>query len=223
VQPTKPRQGDRRELNATKHGILSRHAVLPWEDRAEFDALLASLVSDHMPCGAAECHLVEEMAVIIWRKHRVVLAESASHRAGLQRGLEWDHQRLVRRALPHLRLGISRVDDPKAAVAASPGGSEAELEQLIADQAGTKEAVEILKAGNPKAYEKALAALTDDIRDWWHQALFEGAMARALAEEAGRGSNDQGEEEFCRPDGGSLQQYLEQDVSDWLQTRRQEI
>jgi hypothetical protein len=101
---TKPRQGDRRELNATKLGILSRHAVLPWEDRAEFDALLASLVSDHMPWGAAEHHLVEEMAVIIWRKQRVVLAETASHRAGLQRGLEWDHQRLVRRALPHLRV-----------------------------------------------------------------------------------------------------------------------
>jgi hypothetical protein len=96
-----------------------------------------------MPCGAAEYHLVEELAVIMWRKQRVVLAETASHRAGLQRGLEWDHQRLVRRTLPHLRLGISRVDDPKAAVAASPGGSEAELEQLIADQAGTKEAVEI--------------------------------------------------------------------------------
>jgi hypothetical protein len=147
---TKPRQGNRRELNATKHGILSRHAVF-WEDRAEFDALLASLVSDRMPWGAAEYHLVEEMAVIIWRKQRVVLAETASHRAGLQRGLEWDHQRLVRQALPHLRMGISRVDDPKAAVAASPGGSEVELEQLIADQAGTKEAVEILKAGKPKA------------------------------------------------------------------------
>jgi hypothetical protein len=39
----------------------------------------------------------------------------------------------------------------------------------------------------------------------------------------GRRVNDQGEEEFCRPDGGSLQQYLEHDVSDWLQTRRQEI
>jgi hypothetical protein len=49
--------------------------MLPWEDRAEFDALLASLVSDHMPCGAAEYHLVEEMAVIIWRKQRVALAE----------------------------------------------------------------------------------------------------------------------------------------------------
>ena len=76
------------------------------------------------------------------------------------------------------------MDDPKAAVAASPGGSEAELERLITDHAGTKEAVEILKAGEPKAYEKALAALTDDIRDWWDEALLEGSMGSALTEGA---------------------------------------
>jgi hypothetical protein len=217
------RNGGRRELNATKHGILSRHAVLPWESRAEFDALLASLVSDHMPEGVTERHLVEELAIIMWRKQRVLLAEAASHRAGLQRGLEWDRQGLVRRALPHLRVGTSQVDDPKAAVAASPGGSEAELEQLIADRAGTKEAVEILKAGKPKAYEKALAALTDDIRDWWDEALLEGSIGRALAEGA-RDEPDGGEEdESCRPDGGSLLRYLEDVVSDWLQTRRQEV
>jgi hypothetical protein len=214
-----PRNGGRRELNATKHGILSRHAVLPWEDRAEFDALLASLASDHMPEGATEHHLVEELAVI-WRKQRVLLAETASHRAGLQRGLEWDRQGLVRRALPHLRMGMSQVDDPKAAVAASPGSSEAELEQLIADQAS--EAVEILKAGKPGAYQKALAALTDDIRDWWDEALLESSMGAALAEDARAESNDQGELELCRPDWGCLLRYLE-DVSEWLRTQRREI
>ncbi len=118
---------------------------------AEFDALLASLIGDHAPHGAAEHHLVEELAVTVWRKQRVLLAEAASHRAGLHRDLEWDRQGLVRRALPHLRVGLSQVDDPKAAVAASPRGGEAELEQLVADEAGTREAVQILRAGEPAA------------------------------------------------------------------------
>ena len=207
-----------RELNATKHGILSRHVVLPWESRAEFDALLASLIDDHMPEGATECHLVEELAVVMWRKQRVLLAETASHRAGLQHRLEWDGQGLVRRALPHLRVGLSQVDDPKGAVAASPGGSEAELEQLIKDEAGTKEAVEILKAGRPEAYERALAALADEIRNWWDEALLESSMVRALAEDARDGTDD----ELCRPDEAGLLRYLE-DVSEWLQTTRQEV
>jgi hypothetical protein len=218
-----PRNGAPRELNATKHGILSRHAVLPWENRAEFDALLASLVGDHAPRGAAEHHLVEELAVVMWRKQRILLAEAASHRAGLQHRLEWDRQGLVRRALPHLRVGMSQVDDARAAVAASPGGSEAELQQLIADQAGTRKAVEILKAGKPKAYEKALAALTDDIRDSWDEALLEGSVGAALAEYARADANGQGELERCRPDPACLLRYLEDVVSDWLQTTRQEI
>jgi hypothetical protein len=218
-----PRNSGRRELNATKHGILSRHAVLPWESRAEFEALLASLVGDHMPEGASEHHLVEELAVIMWRKQRVLLAEAASYRAGLQRGLEWDRQDLVRRALSHRRVGMFEAHDPRAAVAASPGGSEAELEQLIADEAGTKEAVEILEDGKPEAYEMALAALTHDIRDWWDEALLESSMVRALAEDACAESNDHGGEEFCRPSVASLLAFLEDVVSDWLQTRRREI
>ena len=216
------RNGGRRELNATQHGILSRHAVLPWEDRAEFDDLLASLIGDHVPEGAAEHHLVEELAVVMWRKQRILLAEAASHRAGLQHRLEWDRPGLVRRALPHLRVGMSQVDDPKAAVAASPGSSEAELEQLFADQAGTKEAVEILRAGKPNAYERAVAALTDDIRDGWEEALFEGSIGRALAEDACAESNEHGDEESCRPDAGCLLRYLE-DVSQWLRAQRREI
>src|SRR3954454_3978024 len=31
-------------FNALQHGVLSRHAVLPWEDRSEYQALLDALV-----------------------------------------------------------------------------------------------------------------------------------------------------------------------------------
>jgi hypothetical protein len=73
---------ERSRLNAIRHGILSRHLVLPWEDRSEYDGLLEGLVAEHAPSGTTEHHLVEELASIIWRKQRLVLAETAASRPG---------------------------------------------------------------------------------------------------------------------------------------------
>ena len=70
--------------NAMKHGILSRLAVLAHEDAGEFGDLLAALVEEHQPAGATEMHLVEELAAIIWRKRRVLLAEGANINQGLK-------------------------------------------------------------------------------------------------------------------------------------------
>ena len=49
-------------FNALRHGTLSRHTVLPWEDRSEYQSLLGALVAEHMPDGPTEEHLVEELA-----------------------------------------------------------------------------------------------------------------------------------------------------------------
>src|SRR5215831_15541390 len=72
-------------FNAVRHGILSVHTVLPWEDIAEYESLLGALVEEHTPHGATEEHLVEEIAGVIWRKRRLRLEEAASYRGGLQR------------------------------------------------------------------------------------------------------------------------------------------
>ena len=70
--------------NAMKHGILSRLAVRPHEDVGEFGDLLAALVEEHQPAGATEMHLIEELAAIIWRKRRVLMAEGATINQGLK-------------------------------------------------------------------------------------------------------------------------------------------
>jgi hypothetical protein len=62
-----PQGYERSRLNAVRHGILSRHLLLPWEDRSEYDDLLESLVAEHRPNGPTEEHLVEELAGIMWR------------------------------------------------------------------------------------------------------------------------------------------------------------
>jgi hypothetical protein len=71
-------------FNALRHGVLSRYAVLPWEDAAEYRDLVASLVAEHAPHGPTEEHLVEKLAGILWRKRRLRLAEAAAHRKGLE-------------------------------------------------------------------------------------------------------------------------------------------
>jgi hypothetical protein len=50
-------------FNALRHGVLSRHTVLPWEDGEEYRSLLEALVAEHNPRGPTEEHLVEELAV----------------------------------------------------------------------------------------------------------------------------------------------------------------
>jgi hypothetical protein len=70
--------------NAMKHGVLSRHVVLPHENRDEYEALPLALVMEHQPGGPTELHLVEELASIIWRKRRVILAEGARIHEGLR-------------------------------------------------------------------------------------------------------------------------------------------
>lgn len=47
-------------FNAVRHGVLSKHTVLPWEDEAEYGSLLQALVDEHKPNGPMEKHLVED-------------------------------------------------------------------------------------------------------------------------------------------------------------------
>ena len=59
-------------FNALKHGILSRYTVLSHESHADYDSLVNSLMDEHLPAGATEQHLIEELASVIWRKRRVL-------------------------------------------------------------------------------------------------------------------------------------------------------
>ena len=70
-------------LNALRHGVLSVHTVLPWEDKGEYEALLNGLVEEYVPRGPTEEHLVEEIACVIWRKRRLRIAEAGSYQRGI--------------------------------------------------------------------------------------------------------------------------------------------
>lgn len=70
-------------FNATTHGILSRHTVLPWEDAEEYRELYEDLIAEYAPLGPTEGHLVEELAGIMWRKQRLRMAEAGAARDSL--------------------------------------------------------------------------------------------------------------------------------------------
>ena len=81
-------------FNATRHGILSRHTVLPWEPSEEYEELHLALKKEYVPVGPTEEHLVEEIAGIIWRKRRLWLAENATCRDQYRRALSHNHNTL---------------------------------------------------------------------------------------------------------------------------------
>ena len=153
-------------FNAMRHGILSRLTVLAHEDGGEFADLLAALIEEHRPAGMTERHVVEELATIIWRKRRVLLAEGARINDGLKSVLR-STTTLVPAAAPfQSELSGEHVDLPRLLNATAERIVELQQEAEL-DLASTRKAAAILAKGGPNAYEKARRALLPGSRDWW--------------------------------------------------------
>jgi len=79
--PTTPEGKAASSQNALKHGLLSRHIILPddaAEQREEFDCLHNELIDEYRPVGPTHRLLVERLAVCYWRLQRVIRYESQS-------------------------------------------------------------------------------------------------------------------------------------------------
>jgi hypothetical protein len=74
--PNTPEGKARSSANALKHGLTSRHVVLPGENRAEFDALIARLIDEHQAKDTLEIEMIHEIAGCLWRLDRARKAES---------------------------------------------------------------------------------------------------------------------------------------------------
>ncbi len=156
-------------FNAMKHGILSRLAVLAHEDAGEFSDLLAALVEEHRPAGITEQHLIEELAAIIWRKRRVLLAEGASINRGLQRVVHSGIDSPIHAAVPFQSgLSTDEMDLPDMLLS-TPDEVLKQLRDAELDLNATCKAAAILRKGGSNAYEKARRALISESRDWWDE------------------------------------------------------
>lgn len=171
-------------FNAMKHGILSKLTVLPHENSSEFDGLLAALVEEHRPIGMTEQVLIEELAAIIWRKRRVLLAEGARINEGLKHTV--NSPRMVVASAAPFQRGLSGEDaDLRELVEAMPDELVERQKQAELDLAATHRAAVILREGGSAAYKKARLALIPESREWWDQHVEEEqypATAEGLAQ-----------------------------------------
>lgn len=193
-------------FNALRHGLLSRYTVLPWESSDEYRAVIEALVAEHGPEGPTEEHLVEEIAGILWRKRRLRLAEAAAHRRGLEGTLD-SYRKTVKLALVHLDTSgqSERVVD---AIRATVADTQQEMTDMAADEAMTRDALELLGSNRNDAYEAALAALREDTQTWWADTL--------------AADSDEGKEP-ATADVEGLRRFLEGEVLPWFENRQKEL
>ena len=171
-------------FNALKHGILSKLTVLAHEDHAEFADLLAALIEEHRPAGITERHLVEELATIIWRKRRVLLAEGAKINEGLK-GAVNSAASVIKSAAPFQRGIGGEKADLREFMEGTPEEIAERQREAEHDLAATQRAAAILRKGGTNAYAKARRALMKESRDWWDEHVEEGshpATADGLAD-----------------------------------------
>jgi hypothetical protein len=200
-------------FNALRHGVLSQYTALPWEDRAEYDALLEALVAEHNPQGPTEEHLVEELAGIIWRKRRLRLGEYAAHHRALNRATD-PLQETANAALVHVPEHVEIVSIDNAIRATEEQTAEA-LAFVENNQAITEKVLGLLKRPSATAYSRALAKLPDDIRAGWEERLEEQPASEP-------DDRDEDETPYCA-DAESLRRFLEGEVLPWYRKRHREL
>ena len=118
--PRTPEGKARVALNAVKHGILCDLAVLPTEDRGEFEDFRDALVGDLAPLGAMEQVLAERIVSSSWRLRRVLYHETCIIDRDGGRALYHEH-----------KMGLDDVRQPGDRVHPSAMG-EALVESLTA-------------------------------------------------------------------------------------------
>jgi hypothetical protein len=153
-------------FNALKHGILSRYTVLSHENRDDYESLVNSLMDEHLPAGATEQHLIEELASVIWRKRRVLQAEGATLNKGLKESSR-NAKTIIPTAAP-FEMGLSGDGtDIRDLMDLKPEDVTESLRAARHDIDATNKASAILRKGGDRAYDKALRALLPDSREWW--------------------------------------------------------
>lgn len=157
--------------NAMTHGILSKLVVLPHEEHDEFERLRDALIEEHQPSGPTEMHLVEELAAIMWRKRRVLLAENAHINDGLRYVV--DCSKPAKSAAPFISGMPDKPMDWQDLMQATPeqvSQSQREREEYghLLDQVWA-----VLRKGGSRAYAKALKMLPEEDQEIWEEWVAE--------------------------------------------------
>src|SRR6185503_10651237 len=63
-------------MNALKHGLTAKTPLLPDEDPDEFRRFVWEVVEDLSPVGPVQLELAHRVAVLMWKRRRVGVAEN---------------------------------------------------------------------------------------------------------------------------------------------------
>jgi hypothetical protein len=196
-------------FNAVRHGVLSQHTVLPWEDEDEYRVLIAALVTEHKPQGPTQEHLVEELAGIIWRKRRLRMAESALHHRALKAACG-TYENTAEAALVHV-AEPGKTESVSEAIRTTDAETTDDLADLASARTMTETAIRLLDSFSPEAYSRALAALREDTHEWWAEQL---TWKREDYEE---------DEKPFRATAEDLLRFLQEKIMPWYEERRSQL
>jgi hypothetical protein len=113
--PRTPAGKERSKQNSRKHGIFSKVVLLKDEPRSQFDSLLRGLREDLQPEGMLEEVLVEKLVALLWRHRRLMIAETAEIRKGVEfldceeKQQQEQQAHTVLGLDPHFQGGLTRV------------------------------------------------------------------------------------------------------------------
>ena len=186
THPTTSSKGYRNSrYNATKHGILSRMVVLPWEDARELAELQQRFIDDLKPMGAVEEHLVLELANTVFRKQRCNHAENSTIVNNIN----------VHEYTIHKYAGIAHLltQDPQTKLECANISTDYlfDILNVSADQnqQDVKEVQKLLEKAEALlaenlSYEETLGLLREDFQEAWEEVQDEygGASKEALRE-----------------------------------------
>ena len=170
-------------FNAAKHGILSKHTVLHWEQGSEYQALHESLRDEYAPRATTEAYLVAELAGIIWRKRRVRQAEAAI-------------------ALDPAYPDMSSIEDPVAGhglediIKKNENGDIVDLNNIRKRKEIVLSCLNITKENGDDNYDRALSLLPADLCELWDR----DSAAPATARDATIGGAGAGHAVVSRPE-----------------------
>ena len=151
-------------FNALKHGILSRYTVLSHENHADYESLVSSLMDEHLPAGATEQHLIEELASVIWRKRRVLQAEGATINQDLK-SVASNTKAVVQAAAPFQRGIYSQTIDLGDMMDLSQDDVIEHQRAASQDMESLQKVSQLLRQAEKGAYKKAVAALLPDSQE----------------------------------------------------------
>ena len=158
------------KYNAVKYGIFSKHTVMHWENKDDYDNLLKDLIEEYQPNNVTEQHLIVDMANIIWAKIRLKYAEKASLQSELNSNVNYDSVFSGNKcANDVLLLKEGRIEDSevKSALNTSQSTTNLEIESLKKIIENCNKVIELSNATD--SYEEAFAVLNIELQEDWER------------------------------------------------------